>query len=111
MLVCIYFTVKQFRGRLKIQDFRDKYVMITGCDTGFGNLLARTLDGLGMRVFAGCLTEVGVKELECCCSERLLAIQLDITDPDSVRNAIKVVESVLPTNTGEFDVDVFILVL
>ena len=29
-------------------------VFITGCDTGFGNLLARRLDSYGFTVLAGC---------------------------------------------------------
>jgi hypothetical protein len=34
---------------------RVKYILITGCDTGFGNLLAKRLDGRGFYVFAACL--------------------------------------------------------
>ena len=32
---------------------RDKSVLITGCDTGFGLELAKRLDNIGMHVFAG----------------------------------------------------------
>ena len=35
-------------------------VFISGCDTGFGNLLAGELSGQGYHVFAGCLTAAGV---------------------------------------------------
>ena len=38
------------RGRV---DLTDKAVLITGCDTGFGLLLAKQLDELGVHVFAG----------------------------------------------------------
>ncbi|CAH1252126.1 HSD17B6 [Branchiostoma lanceolatum] len=62
------------RGRLS--QLTDKTVLITGCDTGYGNLLARRLDQLGLRVFAGCLTEAGVAELRQSCSERLQPIQI-----------------------------------
>ncbi|XP_035696827.1 retinol dehydrogenase 7-like [Branchiostoma floridae] len=68
-----------------------KTVLITGCDTGFGNLLARRLDQLGLRVFAGCLTEAGVAELRQSCSERLQPIRMDVTSSDSVQDAFRVV--------------------
>jgi len=32
---------------------KDKSVLITGCDTGFGLMLAKRLDQIGMHVFAG----------------------------------------------------------
>ncbi|KAI8503164.1 Retinol dehydrogenase 5 [Branchiostoma belcheri] len=70
----------------------EKSVLITGCDTGFGNLLARRLDQLGLRVFAGCLTEAGVAELRQDCSERLQPIQMDVSSSDSVRQAFLVVK-------------------
>ncbi|KAI8503165.1 Retinol dehydrogenase 5 [Branchiostoma belcheri] len=70
----------------------EKSVLITGCDTGFGNLLARRLDQLGLRVFAGCLTEAGVAELRQACSERLQPIQMDVSSSDSVRQAFLVVK-------------------
>ena len=34
-----------------------KAVLITGCDTGFGNLLAKRLANEGVTVFAACLTQ------------------------------------------------------
>ncbi|CAH1253105.1 HSD17B6 [Branchiostoma lanceolatum] len=74
------------------QRLTDKAVLITGCDTGFGNLLARRLDQLGLRVFAGCLTEAGVAELRQSCSERLQPIQMDITNSDSVQDAFRAVK-------------------
>lgn len=39
----------------RITDLTKKAVLITGCDTGIGNELAKRLDSLGFRVFAGCL--------------------------------------------------------
>ena len=39
------------RGRVSPEG---KAVFITGCDTGFGNGLARKLDGCGFTVLAGC---------------------------------------------------------
>ena len=72
------------------------YVMLTtfslfplGCDSGFGNALARHLDKQGMRVFAGCLFAegLGAKEMKESCSDRLEIIQLDISKDEQVANA------------------------
>ncbi|XP_073161857.1 dehydrogenase/reductase SDR family member 9 isoform X2 [Lepidochelys kempii] len=69
----------------KIRDLTDKYIFITGCDSGFGNLAARTFDKKGFRVLASCLTEAGAVELKAATSEQLQTVLLDVTDPDNVR--------------------------
>lgn len=63
----------------------EKYVYITGCDTGFGNLLARHMDKLGFHVIAGCYTEKGEDELKKISSDKLTTTHLDVTDSESVR--------------------------
>lgn len=65
----------------------EKYVFITGCDTGFGNVLARHLDKLGYRVIAGCYTGNGEDEMRKSASNRLTTIQLDVSDSQSVMKA------------------------
>ncbi|OTF73574.1 hypothetical protein BLA29_010652, partial [Euroglyphus maynei] len=49
----------------------NKIVLITGCDTGFGNRLALKLDRLGFHVFAGVLNidGDGVQQLREKCSK------------------------------------------
>ena len=46
---------------------------IPGCDTGFGNILARQLDEKGVTVFAGCLFANGPNALKLkeSCSQNL----------------------------------------
>ncbi|XP_048379488.1 retinol dehydrogenase 5 [Stegostoma tigrinum] len=75
------------RDRQQIGDVKDKFVFITGCDTGFGNLLAKQLERQGFRVLAGCLTQKGVDGLQRNSSSRLKAILLDVTDCSSIRKA------------------------
>lgn len=61
--------------------------MITGCDTGFGNLLARKLDKAGYKVFACCLfpNGEGAKQLQADSSSKLSLIKLDVTsDADAL---------------------------
>ncbi|XP_045868524.1 retinol dehydrogenase 5 isoform X2 [Meles meles] len=75
----------------------DAFVFITGCDSGFGRLLALRLDQRGFRVLASCLTPSGAEDLQRVASSRLHTTLLDVTDPQSVQRAAKWVE----TQVGE----------
>ncbi len=87
----------------------DKSVLITGCDTGFGLVLAKHLHGLGFRVFAGCLLKKaegpGAKELEevaeKCQNKRMSVLQLDVTKDEDWDKAFELVNEV-----GNFVVNV-----
>ncbi|PVD38343.1 hypothetical protein C0Q70_00956 [Pomacea canaliculata] len=71
-----------------------KAVLITGCDHGFGCMLAEALDILGYRVFAGCLNAAGdgAKELKQKTSSNLVIVQLDVTSDVQVAEARATVE-------------------
>uniref|UniRef100_F1SPK7 Retinol dehydrogenase 5 n=1 Tax=Sus scrofa TaxID=9823 RepID=F1SPK7_PIG len=75
----------------------DAFVFITGCDSGFGRLLALRLDQRGFRVLASCLTPSGAEDLQRVASSRLHTTLLDVTDPQSIQRAAKWVE----THVGE----------
>ncbi|KAG8452404.1 hypothetical protein GDO86_004271 [Hymenochirus boettgeri] len=49
-----------------------------GCDTGFGNLLAKRLSRKGFHVLAGCLTQAGTENLQKDCPVNLKSILLDL---------------------------------
>ncbi|KAK7494967.1 hypothetical protein BaRGS_00013846 [Batillaria attramentaria] len=83
-----------------VGDYSRKHVLITGCDTGFGNLLAKRLDGLGFNVFAACLTSAGAEKLQLSCSERVTTLQLDVTDEESITGARDFVTRKLPEGAG-----------
>ncbi|XP_067321656.1 retinol dehydrogenase 7-like [Anolis sagrei] len=87
VLVGFYFFCRWYRERQTVDKLTEKYVFITGCDSGFGNQLARQLDTQGMRVLAACLTQKGAEELDRISSERLKTIILDITKTESVEAA------------------------
>ncbi|XP_068121265.1 retinol dehydrogenase 7-like [Hyperolius riggenbachi] len=72
-----------------LENVTDKYVFITGCDSGFGNLLAKQLDRRGMKVLAACLTQTGAENLKKETSSRLKTTILDVTDTTSVSSAVK----------------------
>ncbi|XP_068936908.1 dehydrogenase/reductase SDR family member 9 [Petaurus breviceps papuanus] len=82
IIFCLLWNCK---GLLRIADINDKYIFITGCDTGFGNLAAKTFDEKGFRVLAACLTESGSRALKAATSGRLQTVLLDVTDPDNVK--------------------------
>ena len=78
------------------------HILVTGCDTGFGNAAAKRLDGMGCHVIAGCLTEAGETDLRKSCSERLKTIQMDVSKRESVQKAFEFVTNTLPAETGMF---------
>lgn len=87
VLVALLFLIRWLRERRRVPDPSMKYVYITGCDTGFGNLLAKHLDQIGFRVIAGCYTEKGEDELKKATSDRLTTLALDVSNAQSVSKA------------------------
>lgn len=73
-------------------------VLITGCDSGFGHMLALALDQRGFMVFAGCLQPVGAgaQSLTHLCSSQLRILKLDVTSEQDVQEAKKTVQDNLP---------------
>lgn len=96
-LVVLWFAHRWYQERKRVPGRGEKYVYITGCDTGFGNMLARHLDQMGYRVIAGCYTEKGEDELKKSSSTRLSTVQLDVSDSASVAKAAAFVR----TQVGE----------
>ncbi|KFM78604.1 Estradiol 17-beta-dehydrogenase 2, partial [Stegodyphus mimosarum] len=94
-----HFTKKRYLGD-RIQP-QNKAVLITGCDSGFGNLLAKRLDSRGFHVFASCLfpNGPGAEDLKKSCSKRLQVLELDVTNDESVQNAVNFVKE----NIGSSD--------
>ncbi|XP_030602654.1 retinol dehydrogenase 16-like [Archocentrus centrarchus] len=71
-------------GLPRVSDKNNRYVYITGCDSGFGNLLAQHLDKQGFRVIASCFTERGEEDLKKSCSSNLITTHLDVRSQDSI---------------------------
>lgn len=92
ILFLIYRWLKELR---RVPNKGDRYVYVTGCDSGFGNLLARHLDQLGYRVVAGCYSEKGEDELKKATSDRLTAFHLDVTDSASVAKAADMIKNLV----------------
>ncbi|KAJ3039132.1 Retinol dehydrogenase 5 [Rhizophlyctis rosea] len=71
-------------------------VIISGCDTGFGNLLALRLARAGWTVYATCLTTTGSDSLTKEGLPNLTVFSVDITKDDSVRKFGEDVEKLSP---------------
>ncbi|XP_026218189.1 retinol dehydrogenase 7-like isoform X2 [Anabas testudineus] len=83
-LLFFYYLYRWVRELPRVSDKGSKYVYITGCDSGFGNLLARHLDKQGFRVIAACFTEKGEEDLKKSCSGNLITTHLDVRSNDSI---------------------------
>ncbi len=83
--LAVYLASLIFLRPKKIEGFQPqgRVVVITGCDTGFGNLSAFHLSALGYTVVALCYTENGVESLR---SSGKIAhvLQCDVTKEEDV---------------------------
>lgn len=86
-LLGLWLLRRWHRERQTVPGLEEKFVLITGCDSGFGDLLARQLDARGLRVLAGCLTESGAARLRETASSRLQTVLLDVTSSSSIAAA------------------------
>lgn len=100
-LVILYYVVRWFRELERVPDRGNRYVYITGCDSGFGNLLARHLDKCGFCVVAACFTEKGEEELKKSCSSRMSAVHLDVRKQESIDKVADFIKELVGQKGGE----------
>ncbi|KAI1285516.1 Retinol dehydrogenase 7 [Halotydeus destructor] len=81
-------------------DAADKCVLVTGCDSGFGHLTAKSLANKGFHVFAGCLFPDGPGAEALSSLENISVFSMDITDEASVLRSLRTVEQSM-TKTGK----------
>lgn len=71
------------------------FIVSTGCDTGFGHLMALNLNETGFTVFAGCLNPNSNDSLsliqKCAFKDKLIIVPLNVTDETSIRDAHKLI--------------------
>ncbi|XP_037272259.2 retinol dehydrogenase 7 isoform X1 [Rhipicephalus microplus] len=87
-----YLSAKLFRS---LVDGDGKAVLITGCDTGFGNLLARRLSRDGFLVYAGCLQSSSEDACELAKEPNVRVLQMDVTKEEEIDSALDAVKSSL----------------
>ncbi|KAM4701138.1 retinol dehydrogenase 7-like [Discoglossus pictus] len=95
LLLAVILLYRWYRQSQILQNLSDKYVLITGCDSGFGNLAAKQLDQRGMRVLAACLTEKGAEDLKKETSSRLQTVIMNVSDSESVSSATSWVSNIV----------------
>ncbi|KAM5179743.1 retinol dehydrogenase 16-like [Mantella aurantiaca] len=95
VVLCIIYLYRWYRQGLIMEQVSNKYVFITGCDSGFGKLMAKQLERRGMKVLAACLTEAAAENLKQETSNRIQTVILDVTDSQSVGSAAKWVSSIV----------------
>ncbi|XP_063872657.1 D-beta-hydroxybutyrate dehydrogenase, mitochondrial-like isoform X2 [Scylla paramamosain] len=90
-----------YRASLTVSP-QGKSVVVTGCDSGFGHALALHLHKLGFRVFAGCLDAngEGAASLKRHGSNRLVVLQMDVTNQEQLVKAAQEVKKQLPGEEG-----------
>ncbi|XP_078357209.1 short-chain dehydrogenase/reductase family 9C member 7-like [Oculina patagonica] len=93
------YLVKRLIPRSKL-DVKDKYVLITGCDSGFGRETAIRLDEMGVNVIATCLTKEGEQSLKSVTSDKLKTFQMDVTKSQQIYDVCKEVTKMIPYGTG-----------
>nr|XP_020457967.1 D-beta-hydroxybutyrate dehydrogenase, mitochondrial-like [Monopterus albus] len=93
VFVLVVATPRIPRGLVEV---KGKAVFITGCDSGFGNALAKHMHKMGFTVFAGCLLKdkggKGAKELEEFHSDRMKVVQLDVCSEEQVNQAVEYIK-------------------
>lgn len=97
-VLAIYF-VRWLIPRSKVA-IKGKYVLITGCDSGFGRETAIRLDKMGVCVLATCLTKQGEQSLKSVTSNKLKTFQMDVTNSQQIREVYEEVERRIPSDTG-----------
>ena len=98
-LVLTTVIVRLFSKR-QVNDFGNKFVVITGCDTGFGHETAIRLDKMGVHVLATCLTKEGEQNLKSETSDRLETFQMDVTNSKQIKDIYEKVKGIVPSVHG-----------
>ena len=92
----LYSLYERYKGKELIKDVDKKCVFVTGCDSGFGNAIAKSLDKKGCHVIAGCYSSKGAEDLKRISSNKLSTVILDISNTKSIEEAFQKVKELLP---------------
>ncbi|XP_031565934.1 retinol dehydrogenase 7-like [Actinia tenebrosa] len=100
VLLLVYIVVRKCLSFQKVKNISKKFVLITGCDKGFGRLAAIELDLLGFQIIATCLTTQGKDDLERVCSQRTKVFLLDVTKTKQIKEVYSEVNRFIPKDVG-----------
>lgn len=99
VFVSVLWILRRSRERRLTID--GKYVLITGCDKGFGRETAICLDKMGVNVLATCLTKEGEECLKSVTSEKLKTFLMDVTNSQQIGEVFDKVKEVIDDNSGK----------
>ncbi|CBY43189.1 unnamed protein product [Oikopleura dioica] len=94
-LIFVYFCCSCWRTRKF--EAKGKAVLVTGCDSGFGFILAKDLKNMGCKVFASVINDKGesAKTLK---ANGITVFQCDVSKDDDIQKLIQVIEKELAGN-------------
>ncbi|XP_049511925.1 retinol dehydrogenase 7 isoform X1 [Dermacentor silvarum] len=97
VILVSYWSLWHFRQLFfnGLVNHKGKAVLITGCDTGFGHLLADRLAEEGFLVFAGCLEAAGAGAKILRERTNIRVLQMDVTKEEDILAAVEIVEKAL----------------
>ena len=104
ILVVLTIILFRFYSKKQMKDLANKYVLITGCDSGFGHETAVRLHKMGVNVLATCLTKEGEQSLKSVTSESLRTFQLDVTNSQQIKDVFAQVKSIVPSRFGKYGI-------
>ena len=96
------YLVRRLILRSKV-NIKEKFVLITGCDSGFGRETAIRLDEMGACVIATCLTKEGGQSLKSVTSDKVKIFQMDVTNSQQIKQVYQEVSQQIPDDTGKLD--------
>lgn len=93
ILITLYFAYRLYKNANPAKDIdpKNKFVLISGCDTGFGHSLAVELDQKEFNVLAGVYDSRNIEKLEKILSKRATVFRLDVTSNDDIQAAYELV--------------------
>ncbi|XP_077493771.1 retinol dehydrogenase 7-like [Amblyomma americanum] len=97
VLLASYWLARFLSSKLpmKMIDGKGKAVLVTGCDTGFGNRLAKRLSREGFFVYAGCLNAASNEARQLSKEPNVHVLQLDVTKEEQMDEALVSVKNTL----------------
>lgn len=101
LMACASYFLAKFIWRVafvRLVSPDGKAVLITGCDTGFGHLLAKFLARDGFLVFAGCLEAKGPGATSLKKLARVRVLQMDVTKDDEIEDAYRIIHEDMGTH-------------
>lgn len=101
-LFIIYISIKWYLRSLWIRrNYGDLYVLVTGCDSGFGLEFMFKLHELGFNIFATCLNEKNAADLDKTTLARIRTVKLDVRDTGAISKLYQMVKDSIPKDKGK----------